>query len=123
MYALTPQQPAASQPTPHTVIDYAEDVLPQHMPTPEGGKRDEEPPVLIQLDDRSESEDKDDAVEPSPPCRYPHCTNRWRAPTLFQDFPYVAGIAELDPMEAKNREFISCLPSYEDMRASQKDSQ
>eukprot|EP00957_Ditylum_brightwellii_P064736 4912937-Ditylum_brightwellii.AAC.1 len=77
------------------------------MPAPEGGERDEEPLPLIQRNDGSESEDNNDAVEPSPPCRYPCRTNRGRTPTLFQDFPYIAGIAELDPMEAQNRAFIS----------------
>eukprot|EP00957_Ditylum_brightwellii_P064089 4862012-Ditylum_brightwellii.AAC.2 len=39
-YTITPQQPDVPQPTPHTVIDNADDALPQHMLAPEGGEYD-----------------------------------------------------------------------------------
>eukprot|EP00957_Ditylum_brightwellii_P073414 5578953-Ditylum_brightwellii.AAC.3 len=53
-HALVPQQP-----TPHTVIDDTEDALPQHMPAPEGGDANAEPPPLVQHDNDADSKDND----------------------------------------------------------------
>eukprot|EP00957_Ditylum_brightwellii_P085376 6495112-Ditylum_brightwellii.AAC.1 len=40
-----------------------------------------------------------------------------------EEFPYVTGIAEYDPVEAYDCAFLACLPSYKDMQSLQADSQ